>query len=485
MKKLIAGLLLGVCVSAAFGQTFPVNNLTVAGTSNFAGQSTFTLSPTGPTPGIGDSTTKLATTAFVTGNFVPLSGLAGLAPINSPTFTGIPAAPTASFGTNTTQLVTTAFVAQSKDCPSIMDYAGINTGMGDNSTAFNAVVAAQTSGKVCVYFPPGNYAFTNSISYTFPSSTGGSITIKGAGADLTNLTFNKPSASLLTIIFQGPYNSAHVRDMTIASAIAASSNTGLFFSQGVSTVSNPANSALSDVTGVTFRGADGYVVTDGWSTGVLVSSVSNVNFTNDVWVGPSAGTVGVLLQGTSTALGVVYQFQGCTFNYINIGIEYAQWVQGVTVAQSNFTGGVDGILTPASQAGLDELLVYGNQFNVSGNGIFLSTGVESAQIFGNIFLVPNSANGIFMSFAGNNVIANNTFEPANGSPAGNNGLVISGTINNWPNVITGNSFNQMKSDGIQLGSGSTGNNVQSNAYFGNGTNIVNAGSGNTIGGGSP
>lgn len=65
---------------------------------------TFTGTPAAPTPTAGDSTTKIATTAFVT----TADNLK--APLASPTFTGTPAAPTAAAGTNTTQLATTAFV---------------------------------------------------------------------------------------------------------------------------------------------------------------------------------------------------------------------------------------------------------------------------------------------------------------------------------------------------------------------------------------
>lgn len=65
---------------------------------------TFTGTPAAPTPTAADSSTKIATTAFVAGE------LTAKAPLASPTFTGTPAAPTAAGGTNTTQLATTAFV---------------------------------------------------------------------------------------------------------------------------------------------------------------------------------------------------------------------------------------------------------------------------------------------------------------------------------------------------------------------------------------
>jgi hypothetical protein len=54
------------------------------------------------TPSPGDSTTKIADTAFVAASFAPLA---------SPTFTGTPAAPTGTPGDTTTQIATDAFVA--------------------------------------------------------------------------------------------------------------------------------------------------------------------------------------------------------------------------------------------------------------------------------------------------------------------------------------------------------------------------------------
>jgi hypothetical protein len=62
---------------------------------------TFTTTAAAPTPTAGDSTTKVATTAFVATSFAPKA---------SPALTGTPTAPTATGGTNTTQIATTAFV---------------------------------------------------------------------------------------------------------------------------------------------------------------------------------------------------------------------------------------------------------------------------------------------------------------------------------------------------------------------------------------
>jgi hypothetical protein len=93
----------------------------------------FTGVPLSTTPSVNDSSTKVATTAYVIGQAATAApvadgtaavGVSNLyarqdhvhptdttrAPLASPTFTGIPAAPTAGASTNTTQLATTGFV---------------------------------------------------------------------------------------------------------------------------------------------------------------------------------------------------------------------------------------------------------------------------------------------------------------------------------------------------------------------------------------
>jgi hypothetical protein len=101
---------------------------------------TFTGSPAAPTAVSTDSSTILATTAFVKG------GLAGkvskayvdnvnalMAPLASPELTGTPTAPTATAGTNTTQVATTAFVKAAVDAV-ITGSNGTTQSANDNST---------------------------------------------------------------------------------------------------------------------------------------------------------------------------------------------------------------------------------------------------------------------------------------------------------------------------------------------------------------
>jgi hypothetical protein len=70
-----------------------------------------TGTPTAPTPIVGNSSTDIATTAFVATSFATQNFVnATFAPLTSPTFAGTPSAPTAAPGNNTGQLATTAFV---------------------------------------------------------------------------------------------------------------------------------------------------------------------------------------------------------------------------------------------------------------------------------------------------------------------------------------------------------------------------------------
>jgi Chaperone of endosialidase len=111
------------------GVTLSLSDVTSVGGAPIASPS-FTGAPTGPTPTVGDATTKLATTAFVTNavsgatagvaswntrtgavtlTLADVTGVGG-APLLSPTFTGTPQAPTPTGGDSSTKIATTAFV---------------------------------------------------------------------------------------------------------------------------------------------------------------------------------------------------------------------------------------------------------------------------------------------------------------------------------------------------------------------------------------
>jgi hypothetical protein len=498
MKKifLIAlALVSGICSA----QTFKVQNLDVLGTSTLTGLASFTVRPqfNGATPWDSGNLnpSSFLTTSVAAATYAPIASptftgtviipagasIAGFAHIASPTFTGVPAAPTAALGTNTTQLATTAFIAKHTLCPSVLDYGGDPTGASDNSTALTNALAAAPAGRACAYFGPGKWKFTSGFVYNFPNSTA-SITIQGEGPDITELTWPNGSGGI-GIVFQGPYNTAHVRNMSLTTG-TTNGGDAINMVCPACNIPNPANTAFSDVTNVLVRGADGYEVTDYWSIGVNVLSVSNINFTNFFAVGPAAvAGQGISLEGTSIALGVAYNVASSAFNALSVGLNYGTWVQGVTVNQSNFTADSNGILASPGIDGLDQLYVGGSQFNCFSNGILIQSPMNAMMFTGNFFLVQNNGSGIFLQNVAQFSMYGNTFNPAVPSPINETGIVV-GPWFAQAGVIVGNQFTGLN---LALNIQNTAQNVnlQSNSYSNNTTNLVNAcAAGCTIGGGS-
>jgi hypothetical protein len=181
----------------------------------------------------------------------------------------------------------------------------------------------------------------------------------------------------------------------------------------------------------------------------------------------------------------VYNFSGCTFNTLNIGINYNNYCQGVTVSQSNFTGDTIGIFCPSSLSGLEQLSVTQSQFECYTSGISLNTCIENTTITDNLFLVGlvNNGTGVNLGASGLFSITGNTFTFQSAGTTNKIGVLVNGNAASLPGVITGNVF-QGLAVGIDLLSGSAYVNVQSNAYSGNTTNVGNAGTSNTLGGGS-
>lgn len=419
------------------------------------------------------------------GGLISAAGVAGTyAPLASAALTGTPTAPTAPTGTSTTQLATTAFVANHlAPCPSILDHGGDNTGTNDNTTAYANTIAASPSGQACVYFPAGTYAFASQAVYTLPSTTA-DITIIGAGSENTKLVWG--SGQGLKINLVSPYNSVHIRDMAFLTGTTAT-GTALYLNQTAASILNPANTAVSDITNVTIRGSDTYAGTNYWQSGIVASGASNINFTGLNLVGSSAGLgTGVNVFGTSTVIPVQFNFQMCFFYNLAYGIIYGNYVQGVTVNQSNFVNNVGaayGIYVPAGETNLAQLTVTASQFSVKSIAINALTNAPPTMLASNMFIVNDNGFGVQMASAGLYSIIGNSFFPENMSPVSTTGVdIVSSTA---PGVISGNTFYKMSGNAVFLAAGSSAVNVQSNGYLTNGSNVTNNGTGNTVGNGSP
>ena len=379
-----------------------------------------------------------------------------------------------SYLPGSTGAVARSATAKLSDWVSVKDFGAVGNGTTDDTSAVQAAINVGGS----IYFPPGTYKLSSQITYTMPTTVT-SINIFGAGAEQTQLVWAAGGGMRINHI--GQYNSSHVRDLCF---MTGSSNVGggLLLNQNATTISNPANSAVSDVTNCTFRGSDNYANTYYWSYGVGCLGVSNVNFQGvDVVSSSTSLGIGVVLQGTSSCNSVVYNFQSCIFNYTIYGIDYGTYVQGVSVNQCNFTGGQYGIITLSSLSGLDQLIVSNTQFETTIAGIQTATFIPNTIINSNLFLVGLAANGVGINLlqAGLYSIIGNTFNPV-GTPTSAVGIQISTTTSSYTGSIVGNVLFGMTGAGINLGAGANHILIESNVYLTNGVNVQNAGTNNLI-----
>ena len=361
----------------------------------------------------------------------------------------------------------------------------------DNAPALKAALEYTN----VVLFGPGVYNFSQGVTLTIPiggSVQGSSVLLQGCGADVTILNWPNINGGL-TLTYSDSLSSAHVRNMTLATG-QSNGGTGLALNISNGT-SNPANGPLSDITGVTLRGSDGYAMSNYWTTGILLSGVSNVNLMEINITGEGCSTystngTGLEITGSSEATPVAFNISRATINYVGIGINIGPFVQGVLVTASNFTGDEQGVYAPPEMVVSNKSMLYingGNQFNCSTAAVNVQSVVVGLQVLGNMIIVPGATNGIQtvvgvqIGLAGPFSVVNNQFVSAGGN--GQNGIVIQGYYAGT-GLISGNNFYALNPTTIWLQAGSQNVNVQSNAYAGSAA-IQNHGAGNTIGNGSP
>lgn len=366
-------------------------------------------------------------------------------------------------------------------CANILDFGGNNTAGANNDSAFASAVNSQgSSSQVCVYLPAGYYNFASSVTY---NRNGTTITVEGDGPETSLLKFPASTGGFIFQTSSGSMN-VNVRNLTILANGAGGGTSAIFF-DNTNTSGGPQPQVPSVVENVSIRGADGYNATDYWSYGVGIESWSQFNF-NNLYVGGGSSNsgIGVNLSSANPPNGIVYNFVNCTFNFLATGIVYGNDIQGVAVSNTNFNSNT-GISVPSGESGLDQLVVSNSQFGINvGTGINIQSLLPNTQIVGNLFIIPGTSNGIVLNNTGLFSIVGNSFNEGSGA-TGINGITVGNTNNNYPGIITGNIFDGMVGgSGIALFSTSNHVNVQSNVYSGNGTNVSNAGTTNTVGGGS-
>jgi hypothetical protein len=223
--------------------------------------------------------------------------------------------------------------------------------------------------------------------------------------------------------------------------------------------------------------------TDYWSWGINIFNVPYVTYDNVTFEGAIANGVGVEFNGTNSVdqSSIAHIFTNCNFNRLATGIVYGTQSQGVFVDKCNFVGGVTGI-DVISGAGQVQLTVTASELNTSEDQIFISTSADIADVIisGNLIFAPANSAGVSIGNGQRFSITGNDFF-STGTPT--NGVIVSGNDANNSGIVSGNNF-QGFTNAILLNTGSSGWNVQSNSYKFNTNNVINNGTGNTVGGGS-
>lgn len=344
------------------------------------------------------------------------------------------------------------------------------TGAASSDAAMEAALGV----AAYIYVPNGRYRFDNQISYAFPPGYA-AFSLVGDGPDATTLYFTHNSGIALTYDTVDNASTAHVRDLTLA---AGQANAGIGLNLIYASTSN-INFGLTDITNVRCRGDDG-IGELFWNQGIRVQGVSNVNFTGVVISGPlifSSGAVGLELQGNSKG-SIVYNINSCILDYNLYGLLYGDYIQGVTITNTQFTNCVYGVIAVSGETSLVELAISGSQFDTTTCSILAQSQIGSALLSNNSFYLESGGTVAIQGIYTNSTITGNTFDCAEASAIG---ILVSGGDGG---VISGNYFLNFGT-GVSLQSGTAYWNVQSNQYVNVAIPVQNEGTSNTVGGGSP
>jgi pectate lyase-like protein len=353
---------------------------------------------------------------------------------------------------------------------------------GDGST--DDTVAIQAAVRVCLkdnqtlLVPSGTYVCTAPITGT------GRLHMFGAG--VRNTIFQFPDNAGFRFTVSDQFHSVHLRDFSVLGGATGTGNAAIKLFNSANAIPNPGNTELSDISNVWVSGTDAPAAANYWSYGIDLHYVSNVNLSNVMVTGNAlAQGTGLLVRGSEVLPPVVYNLSGCTFNYLNAGVEYGDYVQGVSITAGNFTGCMVGVDAVAGLTGLDQLSISASQFNCTVAAVNTATFIPDLTFSGNVVFIPGPKSG--------QAVGLNLIETHRGAVVGNcfsgfneleraYGVVV--YSNSGAGVaITGNSFSTLRA-GVVLQATSKGNNVQSNVYSDVKNPVINTGSGNVIGGGS-
>jgi hypothetical protein len=371
------------------------------------------------------------------------------------------------------------------NCSSIVAYGGVGDGVTDNTAAFNAAKAATR----CIAFPEGRFRFNSALTYAFTANNQ-SLTITGAGQDVTVLYWPNAVGTALAITKTEISQTVHLRDFSMTTGTlnvdTAFASTQIKTNAAVIAGGTGGN----DITRVTFRADEGYwqsginTITHGWARSMYLR--------DSIWdivgvhvFGPTSlaeggyaelggfGGIGLEVQTINTSvLPVVFNLDRCNFVGLEKAVVTGAHSQGWQISQSNFVGGYYGIYVPTVATSLTQVTVTGSQFNNHRN-ISINFPVAALIISNNLFYVTK--NGIGVDMLARSLMTTITGNHFNGIdlPTGVGLNLVPDALDIVAPVVVGNTFYNINV-GVVIGQHEFGLAMANNVFKGVTTNIVSS-----------
>jgi hypothetical protein len=364
--------------------------------------------------------------------------------------------PTAPPGTSDNRAASTAFVQQAVTGPPSNGMVG--DGFTDNTTVFQGLLTTAGTNGGSINLSCGNFVIKGATTLTVAPARSATVVGQGLctilsfqGADATAITLGDKFASIRW---------GHMRLTTNG----AGTHAGLV----VFMQSNPV--PLFEVhhtfENMQFTGDDYNLAnppTHWWSTALSITDLSLVNIDNVTIVGGGTGApgtgrngTGVLLKGIAAtgSVGVIYNFKNFVAIYTNVGLEYGEYAQGVSIVASNFQSSNYGIRAQPTAFGVSELAVVNSQFGDNTvAGISVGPNMAQLMVSNSLFEVGTTtgtsggaAQTGIMGIGGWATITGNNFaDPSSLPPGLGIGIALTSTMDSMGfGTITGNVFTSLQ-----------------------------------------
>jgi hypothetical protein len=404
-----------------------------------------------------------------------------------------------TYNEGSTGAITRTVEERLQDYVSVKDFGALGDSTTDDTVAIQAAIDSLSANGGLVYFPAGKYVITNTISIDLNY-----ITLQGDGNNVSwiKVVGSNIDAIYITGVSGTPRRNIMIRDMSIISNTAGSTNTGILlqytafvilqrmqihdFINGL-TMQGATNTQL-DTIGATYNGGSnnfiGFNIYGGTSA---ADANASSNFTNcySSGIAGRTGQIGFRVSGVYMS---DLQFNLCETALTNYGyvLDYSlapdynvdiiirnpivdrYFIQGILVNElpSNGTLSIIGGYTNPEVTGAVAQNIYfldctgtttivGHQFQALGTGMYAYTTGLYAENSNNIIVNSSSFNGLLYGIeytsVGYSQIIGNTFN--NSVHAATKMIKIIGGARV---MVNGNSFNGYATQGVSMDGTSSG-----------------------------